>query len=251
MKAVIERVLPSVLLAVSIALFASCENTASSQKGPVDEPVSAGSPETPANSTRVDKGAGYPKIASAVATSVIKNLDGSTFTLNDKQGKIILVNLWATWCGPCRSEIPALVRMQEKHSSQGFEVLGLNTDDEAVEDINTFAASLNVNYPIAYADTQLQSSMLKISKFPGIPQSFLIDREGRLRGVFRGANPADVKKMEEVVAKVVGESDETEAPAAEPATPADTNAQPATDIKPASDPLPEKKMEKDGKKAPK
>jgi hypothetical protein len=96
--------------------------------------------------------------------------------------------------------------MQEKHGAQGFEVLGLNTDEEEAQVINDFGAELKVNYPMAYANTSLQAAMLKISKFPGIPQSFLIDREGRLRGVFKGANPADIRKMEEVVAKVVNET---------------------------------------------
>ncbi|NOT49301.1 MAG: TlpA family protein disulfide reductase [Acidobacteria bacterium] len=205
MKAVLDRILfLTTIVVVSVAL-SGCENTASSQKGPVDEPVVSASPKSQANSAD-DKGSGYPKIASAIAAAEIKTLDGSTYTINDKQGKILLLNLWATWCGPCRSEMPALVRMQEKHGERGFEVIGLNTDDEDVQAINNFAAELKLNYPIAYADTKLQSDMLKISKFPGIPQSFLLDREGRLRGVFRGANPADVAKMEQVVEKVVNES---------------------------------------------
>ena len=53
----------------------------------------------------------------------------------------MLLNLWATWCGPCRAEMPALVRMQEKHGPQGFEVIGLNTDEEEVGKINSFAES--------------------------------------------------------------------------------------------------------------
>lgn len=205
MKVVVQQVLFFTTIVLIAAAFSGCEKTASSQKGPVDEPTIAASPKPPANPGD-DKGSGYPKIASAVATAEIKALDGTTYTLNDKQGKILLLNLWATWCGPCRSEMPALVRMQEKHGAQGFEVIGLNTDEEDVQLINNFAAELSLNYPIAYADTKLQSDMLKISKFPGIPQSFLLDREGRLRGVFRGANPADVAKMEQVVARVVSES---------------------------------------------
>lgn len=202
-----KSVLPKLgLIAVAAFALSSCSGTVSSQKGPVDEPAQS-SPAAPTNTgSGGDKGSGYPKIANAVATAEIKALDGTVFTVNDKQGKVLLLNLWATWCGPCRSEMPALVRMQEQHAAQGFEVIGLNTDDEEVQAINDFAAELKLNYPIAYADTKLQSSMLKISKFPGIPQSFLLDREGRLRGVFRGANPADVAKMEDVVAKVVNEN---------------------------------------------
>jgi len=200
MKAVCSKFIPYALLLVIAALLSACSGTASSQNGPVNQAGQSG-PEAPSGAP----GSGYPTLASAVAAAEIKGLDGNTFTLNDKTGKVMLVNLWATWCGPCRSEIPALVKMQESLGQQGFEVLGLNTDDEDVQAIDNFATELKINYPIAYADTTLQANFLKISKFPGIPQSFLIDRDGRLRGVFRGANPADVRKMEEVVRKVVNE----------------------------------------------
>lgn len=204
MKEVISHLLLLAVFTVIFSGLSACSGTASSQKGPIDESVPVA---PPANSDAVVvKKSDYPPIASAVATAEIKNLDGTLFTVNDKKGKIILLNLWATWCGPCRAEMPALVRMQEKHGAQGFEVLGLNTDDEEVEKINAFAESMKLNYPLAWADTGLQSSLLKISKFPGIPQSFLLDRDGNLRGVFRGANQADIAKMEDTVAKLVAES---------------------------------------------
>ena len=205
MKEVFSNLL---LLAAFVVIFSgltACGDTASSQKGPVDEAVPGASPAEPANTEVAAKKSEYPPIASAVATAEIKNLDGTVYTVNDRKGKVLLLNLWATWCGPCRAEMPALVRMQDKHGPHGFEVIGLNTDDEEVEKINVFAESMKLNYPLAWADTGLQSSLLKISKFPGIPQSFLIDRDGNLRGVFRGANVADIAKMEETVAKVVNE----------------------------------------------
>jgi peroxiredoxin len=95
--------------------------------------------------------------------------------------------------------------MHDTHSDQNFEVIGLNTDEETVEEINIFAEDMKLNYPLVWADTKLQASLLNISKFQGIPQSFLIDRDGNLRGVFRGANAADIRIMEELVAKVVNE----------------------------------------------
>jgi len=147
----------------------------------------------------------YPPIATAVAQADLKNLDGTTFKVADKKGKVLLLNLWATWCGPCRSEMPTLVKMQEAHRDKGLEIIGLDTDDETVEDINKFAADMKLNYTLVWADTNMQAALLKISKFQGIPQSFIIDREGNLRGVFRGANPADVKKMDELVEMIVNE----------------------------------------------
>ncbi len=193
-----------IIFALIFSGLSACTDTANSQRGPVDE-------VPPASSNAVTTGdvpkkpSDFPPIASAVAQADIKNLDGSTFKVADKMGKVILLNMWATWCGPCRAEMPALVRMQDTHGGQNFEVIGLNTDEETVEEINTFAESMKLNYPLVWADTKLQSSLLKISKFNGIPQSFLIDRDGNLRGVFRGANAADIRKMEELVAKVVAE----------------------------------------------
>lgn len=192
-----------VIFAIVFSGLNSCTGTASSQRGPVNE--TAPPSDAPANAESAKKPSGYPPIASAVANADIKNLDGTTFKVADKKGKVLLLNMWATWCGPCRAEMPALVRMQDKHREQNLEIIGLNTDDETVEAINAFTEKMNLNYQIVWADTNLQSSLLKISKFPGIPQSFLIDREGNLRGVFRGANPDDIIKMEELVGKLVSE----------------------------------------------
>jgi len=193
-----------VCLAIVFSALTSCSGTSTSQKGPADEAVQNTS-DVPVNAAPEKKKTDYPPIASAVAQADIKNLDGTTFKIADKKGKVLLLNMWATWCGPCRSEMPTLVRMQDKHRDQGLEVIGLNTDDETVEDINKFAADMKLNYTLVWSDTSMQAALLKISKFGGIPQSFIIDRDGNLRGVFRGANPADVKKMEDLVGMIVAE----------------------------------------------
>lgn len=186
---------------------------------------SVGAPDRSAAPAR--KTSEYPPLASAVAQADIKNLDGSTFKVADKKGKVVLLNMWATWCSPCRAEMPALVRMQDAYRDQGFEVIGLNTADETVEQINEFTQSMGLNYTIAWPDTRTQAELLKISKFPGIPQSFLVDRDGNLRGVFKGANPADIRKMEELVGKVVRGEDAAVLPQDEPGNgPAQTEAAP-------------------------
>ncbi|MBC7898935.1 MAG: TlpA family protein disulfide reductase [Saprospiraceae bacterium] len=211
------------LLLILAAVFSGltgCSDSDTSQKGSDGvQPANAGAAKKPSE---------YPPLASSVAQSDIKNLDGTTFKVADKKGKVVLLNLWATWCGPCRSEMPALVRMQNAHRDQGFEVIGLNTDDETVEDIGSFNDELKLNYALVWADDKLQSDLMKISKFPGIPQSFLVDRDGNLRGVFKGANPADIRKMEELVAKVVqGEDTALEQPAAADSTVEKAAQQPA------------------------
>ena len=102
--------------------------------------------------------------------------------------------------------MPSLVKMQDEHRDKGFEIIGLNTDDgDTKEMVEDFAAELKLNYTLVWADTAMQNGLLKISNFNGIPQSFIVDREGNLRGAFRGGGKAEVKKMEELVAKVVAE----------------------------------------------
>lgn len=197
-----------VVLGILISSLSGCGTGVDLQRGSAEAPgPAAGGAEAS------KKSSDYPPIAAAIAQSDIKNIDGTTFKLADRKGKVILLNLWATWCGPCRSEMPTLVKMQDQLGGQGLEIIGLNADDEPIETIKPFAQSLNINYQLAWPDTNLQKELLKISQFGGIPQSFLIDRDGRLRGVFRGANPADVRKMEEIVRKVIsGEESPMPAP---------------------------------------
>lgn len=204
MKSIFTNLTLFVCLAIAFSGLTNCSNAVPSQKGPIDESPQASS-NAPANTEPEKKKSDYPPIATAVAQADIKNLDGTTFKIADKRGKVLLLNMWATWCGPCRSEMPTLVKMQDEHRERGFEVIGLNTDDEPLEAINKFAVDMKLNYTLVWADTALQASLLRISKFNGIPQSFIIDRDGNLRGVFRGANPADVRKMEELIAMIVNE----------------------------------------------
>ena len=191
----------SVVLFLTLAFVFSNLTGCSGSVESVSQPTSEVG--NPTNAGPIKKKTDYPPIATAVAEAEIKNLDGTTFRVADRKGKVVLLNMWATWCGPCRAEMPALVRMQDKHRDAGFEVVGLNTDDETLEQINEFVAEMKLNYTIAWADTNLQAALLNISKFGGIPQSFLIDRDGNLRGVFKGANKADIAKMEELVDMVV------------------------------------------------
>lgn len=213
-----------VFLSLVFSSFFGCSGSGTSQNQAVNDSTSAGSDRQPANST-AKKSSEYPPIPAAVANSDIRNLDGSTFKVADKKGKVLLLNLWATWCGPCRSEMPVLVKLQDQYRANGFEVIGLNADDEPADTINKFAADLSLNYTLAWPEPSMQSSLLNISKFPGIPQSFLIDRDGNLRSVFAGAGPAEIRKMAEEVAKVVNESAGPGETAAVPAAPPENPGQ--------------------------
>ncbi len=112
---------------------------------------------------------------------------GETFTLEKYKG-VVLLNLWATWCGPCRIEMPALKELQEKYRSRGVTVIGLDIEGEKKEEIEAFGKRMEVNYLLVSGDEDLVQALIAISRMQGIPQSFIIV-DGKLVGIFKGHNP--------------------------------------------------------------
>ena len=198
MKNYLHKILIFSLLTVLVSSLAGCSSPPTGNSPSVNSLASNSEPQK--------KNSEFPPIAEKVAQAQMKNLDGTTSKVADMKGKVLLLNMWATWCGPCRGEMPALVKMQDEHREKGFEIIGLNTDDgDTKEMIDKFAAEMKLNYKLVWAPTEMQSALLKISNFGGIPQSFIVDRDGKLRGVFRGGGANEVKKMEELVAQIVNE----------------------------------------------
>ncbi len=93
----------------------------------------------------------------------------------DFKGKVLLVNFWATWCPPCRREIPSLVRLQEENSGKGFTVLGISMDKSGRDKVATFVKKIGVNYPIAMGTNDIARSFGAMAT---IPSSFLVSRDG-------------------------------------------------------------------------
>ncbi|MCC7416079.1 MAG: TlpA family protein disulfide reductase [Acidobacteria bacterium] len=110
-----------------------------------------------------------------VAAFDLATIDGGTLSSADWRGTVTLVNFWATWCGPCRAEIPDLIRLQKKYAKH-LRVIGIS-EDETPDVVKTFIDEQGMNYPVAMATDQTRAA------FPGIaalPTSYLIDREGRI-----------------------------------------------------------------------
>ena len=224
MKEVIFNILVFVVLAFAVSSLSGCGGSASNvDSNSVPPPSPSTSAPQPPIVSQEKTPSGFPPLVSTVAQSDLKNLDGSAFKIADKRGKVLLINLWATWCGPCLSEMPAFVAMQQKYGDRGFEILGLNTDDESdhmMSDINQVIHDKGINYPVVFSDMQTQAALLNISKFPGIPQSFIVDQDGDLRAVFKGANPENVKKIDEIVFGLVsGQPASCDTPSASPPDP--------------------------------
>ena len=108
----------------------------------------------------------------------LADMNGDELNLASLKGKVILLNFWATWCGPCKIEIPAFIELQDEYGEQGFQVLGLSVDDTP-EQMRPFAEDLGVNYPflVGLGEDDFQEAYGPIW---GLPVSFWIDREGTL-----------------------------------------------------------------------
>ena len=108
----------------------------------------------------------------------LPDLDGRMVSLSDYAGQVVLINFWATWCIPCREEIPDFVELQSEHGPDGFVILGISIDTIDVADVKKFAEEYKINYPVLYAGKQAKQLTHDYGNFRGIPASFLVNHEG-------------------------------------------------------------------------
>jgi cytochrome c biogenesis protein CcmG/thiol:disulfide interchange protein DsbE len=109
----------------------------------------------------------------------LKDMHGKDVRLSDYKGKVILLNFWATWCGPCKYEIPAFVELQTKYKDQGFVVLGVSTDDPP-DKLRTFAQQYKMNYPVLQGRDRTDLVDDAFGPMWGIPVSFFIAKNGTI-----------------------------------------------------------------------
>ena len=107
----------------------------------------------------------------------LESLDGKSLRLSDLRGKAVLLNFWATWCGPCKIEMPWFVDLQNQYGSQGLQIVGVAMDDASKEDISKFAKDMGVNYPILIGKESVGD---QYGGVPALPESFLISRDGKI-----------------------------------------------------------------------
>jgi len=140
--------------------------------------------------------------AAAGATSIARHpfapefslpgLTGQTIDLSAYRGKIVLLDFWATWCEPCREEIPHFVELQNKYRDQGLQIIGVSMDDEP-EPVREYSQRFNMNYPVAMGNAktgELYGGVL------GLPIAFLIGRDGRIEAKHIGATDVSVFEQE-------------------------------------------------------
>ena len=107
----------------------------------------------------------------------LKDLDGKMVRSSDFKGKVVVLDFWATWCGPCRAEIPGFVALQKKYAPEGLVIIGASVDEGGASTVKPFTQKLGVNYPMVLADEKVQHAFGGIE---AVPTTFIIDRAGRV-----------------------------------------------------------------------
>jgi thiol-disulfide isomerase/thioredoxin len=113
----------------------------------------------------------------------LNDVEGRALRLGDFKGKVVLLNFWATWCAPCRAEMPDLVKWQREYKSRGLQVIGITYPPEELAEVRNFIKSIKVNYPIALGDEQTKA---KFDKGETLPITVVIDKNGVVRHVIQG-----------------------------------------------------------------
>ena len=127
--------------------------------------------------------AGHGEVGSGAPAFTLANLDGKAVSSDTFKGKVVILDFWATWCPPCREEIPHLVRLQSKYRGQGLEVVGLALDAGGAKDVRPFAEEHGVNYTMLIGNEDVTKAYGNISM---IPTTFVIDRNGKIAHRFVG-----------------------------------------------------------------
>lgn len=129
----------------------------------------------------------------------LKALDGSNVKLSELRGEVVMINFWASWCGPCRQEMPLLDALYQKYKDYGFTLLGINVDEnrEAAEKL---LGQVPVSFPVLFDPT---SSVTELYDVDAMPSTILVDRDGNMRYLHRGYKPGYEKYYDDQVKALV------------------------------------------------
>ena len=179
-----------VVLALIAAFGASSCNKAPEAAKPSEG--AAKTSDTSASPTAAAAPAALVPLSAGLLTTELKTIDGKIIKLADYAGKVVIVNLWATWCGPCRYEIPHLIELANEYKGR-VEVIGLTNEDpvDDLEKVKEFVREQKINYTIGWTTQDFALGMMQGNIRNSIPQSFIITRDGRVFKRFIGFSPTN------------------------------------------------------------
>jgi peroxiredoxin len=131
----------------------------------------------------------------------LRNLAGGNLRLGEQRGQVVMVNFWATWCGPCRQELPHLDRLYGKYRGAGFVLLGVNVDDQAAPG-QQMAERMGLTFPVLHDADKAVSRRFDVGAMPG---TVLIDRDGTVRHLHRGYRDGMERQYEEQIRALLKE----------------------------------------------
>lgn len=143
-----------------------------------------------------------PAPQSAAPDFTLRTLDGRNLRLNEQRGQVVLVNFWASWCGPCKQEMPHLNRLYDKYRSAGFVLLGVNIDDDP-RTATSAATRLGVRFPVLLDGGD--KAVSRLYDLGSMPATVLIDRDGRVRFLHRGYRDGMESDYERQIRELVKE----------------------------------------------
>jgi thiol-disulfide isomerase/thioredoxin len=182
------------LIGIAITLWSSsCNST--NQANQNSSPVAAQTPKISTNppATTPVAPAGPVALSQGIRETKVKTMDGGSLKLADYNNKVVVVNIWATWCGPCRLEMPDLVKLSHEYKARGLVVIGVATTYNEHDDqqhVKDFLKAQKIDYKVLWDDGALAGPLVQTVNGRGvIPQSFVISRDGKIVKHFQGFSP--------------------------------------------------------------
>lgn len=192
------------LAAIGVGIWLSSSKTNQQPNQPAATATQVGQTK-PAAPNAIAPNAAPPAVASvpladSIRETKVKTVDGGSVKLADFKNKVVVVNLWATWCGPCRMEMPDLVKLNQEYKARGLVVLGVattyNEQARGIEGVKEFLKSQKVDYKVLWDDGTLAQPLVQsVNGRNNIPQSFVISRDGKITKHFTGFSPVSTPTL--------------------------------------------------------